>query len=393
MKILYVIDKLPCPAYAGVHLRTLNIGRQLGRYNQVKTVLVCAEKEFQDTRYESSSKELGEITKFTISGPKPGTPIDKLSHKFWQHWPGQLTKPVNSNDQKRFEEMAADYDLIWYETLLPAARFRYFGSEKAIIDLDDLNHLKWDMLNKQRTGIRQHIANKCIIKKWEKAEISALRKFSMIGLCSEKDKSYLAERFPEINEKTYIIPNGFENIPAPNRSDTKAAQLRIGFIGILEYRPNLEGLSWFIDQVWPKVLEKRPDTILRVVGKVSDSITPPKGANIEYTGFVNDVSEEFNSWTTMIVPLLSGGGTRLKILESFARGCPVISTGTGAYGLKINENNIIICDDPLEFADQILKLAEDQNKQQQMSQAGRKTFEDNYTWDIIGKKIEEILAT
>ena len=370
----------------------MNIGKQLARYHQVKTVFVCEEKDFESVRYETSIKELGEIAKFIIPGPKNGTIKGKLIHKFWQHWPWKLAKPVSASEQKRFEELAADYDLIWYETLLPAARFRYYGCERAFADLDDLNHLKWSMLNKQKNSLRQHIANKCIIKKWQKAETEALSKFAKVGLCSEIDKKNLAEQQPAVNEKTYIIPNGFEDVPVKIRSGKIPGQLRIGFIGILEYRPNLEGLRWFVDKVWPGILEKQPDTTLRVIGKLSDRIHPPKGLNIEYTGFVDDVTEEFDSWTAMIVPLLSGGGTRLKILESFARGCPVISTTTGAYGLKTEGNNIIICDNPSDFGEQIIKLTGDLQKQEQMSCAGRSTFENNYTWDIVGDKINEILA-
>ena len=391
MKILYVIDKLPCPAFAGVHLRTLHIGKQLARRHEVKTVYVGPENQLDESRYEASCKELGKIDTFVFSAAKPGTFRAEIGHKFWQHRPDLLAKGVKFSEQQRFEKLADEYDLIWYETLIPAARFRYFGKSKAIADIDDLNHIKWSQLSKQNRGIRQKIANSCIESKWYKAEMAAVRQFDKIGLCSESDKAYLSKKLPDTINKVYIIPNGFSDVPARLLDKTICKPYKLGFIGVLEYKPNLEGLRWFIEQVWPKILEREPETTLRIVGKLSRKVKPPQGPNIEYTDYVADVTDEFDSWTAMVVPLLSGGGTRLKILEAFARGCPVVSTTTGAYGLEVNDDNIIICDEPNVFCDKTIQLARDSEKQKQMSLAGRKTFEENYNWDIIGDRIDEII--
>ena len=392
LKILYVIDKLPCPVYAGVHIRILHIGKQLAKSHEVQTVYVSPKGKFDKKRYQASCKELGDIIRFDIDCPKRNTLKGELYHKFWQHWPWKLAQSVSKNEQKRFESIADNYDIIWYETLIPAARFNYYGSQKAIVDLDDLNHIKIGLLNNQEKSAKQKFANNCMIKKWQKAESEAITTFAGIGLCSDADENYLSKQFQAKKGKIHIIPNGFEDVDSRIRDGKTQDCIQLGFIGVLSYGPNFEGLEWFIDNVWPRILEKSPDIKLRIVGKLPGNKDMPQGNNIEYAGFVDDVSDEFASWTAMIVPLLSGGGTRLKILESFARGCPVISTSTGAYGLKVSEKNIIICDNPEEFADKTLQLVQDGQKQKQLSIAGRETFEENYTWDIVGKKVNEILA-
>ena len=91
----------------------------------------------------------------------------------------------------------------------------------------------------------------------------------------------------------------------------------------------------------------------------------------------------------MIVPLRYGGGTRLKILEAFSRMCPVISTSVGAYGLDVTHNKDILLEDaPQAFADQCIRLLQQPNYGKSLAEAGWELFQKKYTWDVIGKSIQ-----
>jgi glycosyltransferase involved in cell wall biosynthesis len=107
---------------------------------------------------------------------------------------------------------------------------------------------------------------------------------------------------------------------------------------------------------------------------------------------VEDPSAEFRTWTTMIVPLLVGGGTRIKILEAFSRLCPVVSTSVGAYGLEVEDSkNILLADRPQYFAQQCLTLCEKPQTGRILTEEGWNLFTQKYTWERIGQRIQNVV--
>jgi len=112
--------------------------------------------------------------------------------------------------------------------------------------------------------------------------------------------------------------------PAPDRST-------LLFFGALDYYPNLEGLLWFLDEVWPRVLESHPAARLRILGRrPPPALVARQGPRVEVAGFVEDLRPSLAAAAGVIVPLRLGGGTRLKILEAMAMERPVVSTTVGA---------------------------------------------------------------
>jgi glycosyltransferase involved in cell wall biosynthesis len=160
------------------------------------------------------------------------------------------------------------------------------------------------------------------------------------------------------------------------------ADPRIGFIGLLDYEPNLQGIQWFIKSVWPMVKKNIPGARLRLVGQYSGCETIACGTDIDHLGWVADIGSEIDSWSAMIVPIQQGGGSRIKIAEAIARRCPVISTSIGAYGYDlINRREAILADDPFDFATACIDTINSAALRETITECAFRKYSDNCTWE------------
>ena len=158
----------------------------------------------------------------------------------------------------------------------------------------------------------------------------------------------------------------------------------VTFLGGLHWPPNAAGVVWFARQVWPRVLQEIPDAILTIIGK-----DPPKELrngshsirNLEITGYLPDPTPHLAETAVFIVPLHAGGGMRVKILDAWAWGLPVVSTTIGAEGLQARAGeNILLADDAGGFARAVVQVLRDPGLGERLARGGRATVERAYDW-------------
>ncbi len=205
-------------------------------------------------------------------------------------------------------------------------------------------------------------------------ELTTLRRFDRIQVCSSANKDCLASFAPPLKDR---IDDGLRA-----GIDTSAYEFQLHgreprtmlFLGSFRHLPNQHALTWFINQALPKVLERCPDARLVIVG----SDPPPRhslpafGANIEIRGFVEDIRDPLGRYAVFVCPVLSGSGMRVKLLEAFASGIPVVSTRIGAEGLATEDGRFCaLADDPAAFAQRILDLFEDESQASEMARRAR----------------------
>jgi glycosyltransferase involved in cell wall biosynthesis len=165
---------------------------------------------------------------------------------------------------------------------------------------------------------------------------------------------------------------------------------RIGYIGTFNYLPNRAGVEWFIRSVWPRIKREVPTVHLRLVGEGSDRYFSGMGADIEGLGWVSDPSVEIASWSTMIVPLHIGAGTRVKIAEAFSRKCPVVSTSLGAFGYLVpNGEDLLLADNAQDFASACVLLIKNPELGLRISKNAWKKFLKSWAWDAIGASVSK----
>ena len=205
-------------------------------------------------------------------------------------------------------------------------------------------------------------------------EVRELPRADRVQVCSRENREYLESFVPELRGK---IDDGFRaGIDTANydfKPDGREPDTLL-FLGSFRHLPNQEALQWFIGGVLPRVRERRPSARLLVIG----SDPPPRHSlprnaeGVELVGFVPDIRDPLARYAVFICPILSGSGVRVKLLEAFAAGIPVVSTRIGAEGLAWEDGATCrLADDPAGFADRIVDLLEHPDQAAEMATRAR----------------------
>ena len=386
LRILYVNATMHCSLSTGVQLRVFNIGRLLRRLGQVTMVGVNGRVD-----EEALAEARGQFEQVVLMAPEQRRRrhrlITKYRDKFVYHWPTAYEERVSVSDRKKFAQLQREHDVIWFHSLAAADRLGCGVVSNSVMDIDDLNHVKYQLKAQTAGCLRQRWSDQVMSFKWRRREFGAITRFSRLAVCSREDKERLGGE-----QRIHVIPNGF-NPPTKTPRRQARGQMRLGFIGELRYQPNLDSLLWFRDHVWPLIVDEVPEARFRIVGRMPDNSSCLQHRGFEYLGYVKDVEEEFSTWSAMVVPLRIGGGTRVKILESFSRMCPIVSTPIGAYGLDVTHGeNILLAGDPKAFAQECIKLLRDSEAGGHLAQAAWDLYKRKYTWDIIGQAVGELVT-
>lgn len=210
-----------------------------------------------------------------------------------------------------------------------------------------------------------------------------LPRYTWLLAASETD----AREVRSIAPSTVIVyPNSIPLVPAPPRREEDV----IAFSGNLEYHPNVAAVRYFRTQIWPLLRERWPKLIWRLIGKNPHAIAGIVSGDprIELTGPLEDALVELARAKVAIVPVLAGSGTRIKIIEAWAAGVPVVSTTIGAEGLAARAGeHLLLADDASTFVQMVSQLLDSDSDRQRIGGAGRYLFEREFTWQAAWKSL------
>jgi glycosyltransferase involved in cell wall biosynthesis len=226
------------------------------------------------------------------------------------------------------------------------------------------------------------------IRAMMEAEKNSIELADFVFCCSNSD----IERYNRLTPKDnlVLIPNGVDT--GYFKPENCEKEFSLLFTGTMSYYPNSEGISWFLNEVFPNLLKKFPLIKLIIAGKKADGVGISSSSNILIVSDPDDIRPFFNKSMIYIVPLLKGGGTRLKILEAASMGLPIVSTSIGMEGLDgLNETNIFVANDAVTFCKKIEFLIEHPETRADLSNNLENWVHQNYTWDQISKKIQNSL--
>ena len=187
-----------------------------------------------------------------------------------------------------------------------------------------------------------------------------------------------------------MIPNGYDlpdAAPAPPSADPV-----LTMVGLVVYPPNLDAARLFATRVLPLIRHEVPAARFRIVGRndgLLDDLQQQEG--IEITGEVADLDEAFRTTAAIVVPLRAGSGTRIKVLEAFARGKPVVSTTLGSEGLSARDGvELLNADTPAELADACIRVLREPELAASLAAAGHALWVDAYRWDGIRTQVADL---
>jgi glycosyltransferase involved in cell wall biosynthesis len=241
-------------------------------------------------------------------------------------------------------------------------------------------------------------------KKLCRYEAMVCRLADQVVAVSEADEAALQRLVPGL--EVTVVPNGvdteFYNDQFPMINDQSKSghwDLDIGhcslvFTGKMDFRPNVDAVLWFCQEVLPLVQRRMPDVRFYIVGQ-SPHRRVLRLANdpaVTITGYVDDVRPYIAGACVYVIPLRMGGGTRLKVLEAMAMGKPIVSTSLGCEGFEglVPGRELSVADTPKEFARQVIELLGDAFRRENLGHAARRFVEEQYDWRLIVPKLEQL---
>ena len=249
------------------------------------------------------------------------------------------------------------FDLVIFESLFTAPYLRTvrkFCDGSVILRAHNIEHRIWKHLARETKPLTKRIYLRWLADRLEEYEINIMSDFDCIAAISEDDKRHFEELGCTV--PVHVLPFGLDSAELPPASHGPVDH--IFHLGAMDWRPNIQGIDWFIGNVWPLVMQQMPSAKLCLAGRNFPKDVPWKQvANIEILGEVANAWDMMTGEGIMIIPLLSGSGMRIKAIEAMAGGRPVVSTTIGMEGIEGNDReHFHLADSPEEFAGRIVEI-------------------------------------
>ena len=391
MKILWVKTDFLHPTTRGGQIRTLEMLRELHKRHEVHYIA------FDDPLNPEGLKRSSEYASYSY--PVPHKVVPKNSPAFALQLLEGLGSPIPVAGMRyRSAAMrdtiakvvsANDFDAKVCDFLFPS------------INIDDLRtwtlfqhnveSVIWERHAKSGRTAAHRAYFKLQAKRMFQWEKDVCRAVAQVVAVSETDEQLMRSRFGV--EQVSSIPTGVD-VDYFERPRSSSLLYDLVFVGSMDWMPNVDGMRWFLSDVFPLIRQEKPDCRLAIVGR-----NPPqalldagKDPQITVTGTVPDVRPFLWQSALSVVPLRVGGGTRLKIFEAMAAGTPVVSTTIGAEGLPVRHGETIqIADTAHQFAAECLQLLAAPHRNQKLAQQARKLVVDHYSWEQVTKGFERAL--
>jgi glycosyltransferase involved in cell wall biosynthesis len=228
--------------------------------------------------------------------------------------------------------------------------------------------------------------------RWE--ELATYGDAEGVCLCSTADERRLHAQVPGL--RTAVIPNAADvGYFQPRSTDPPPDGRTLVYFGLLSTVPNIDGVTHFIQDIWPRIAGAHPQARCKIIGgHAPRSLLALAGPQIEFTGFVSDLRPHLAAAAAVVVPLRLGGGTRLKIVEAMAMGKAVVSTTLGAEGIEaVPDRDLLIEDHPVAFADAVSRLLAEPDLAVRIGQAARQLAVKRYGWKGAARALEDFYRT
>lgn len=386
-RILVLDEEIPLPANTGKRIRTMNLLLRLAPSFEI------------DLLVHASGAAEGDIATLRAQGVNVHIATSQVPRKGGvRFYAGVLASlcsslpySVYSHRHRAFASLLKslldehDYDLVHCEWT-PYAIYRTGGQIPWSVSGHNIESEVWARLAESRPRSPMRVFLELQARRMARFEKRVFSSIPCATAVSERD----ARRISSWGcHQVEVVPNGvdLESNPLldPGLSETGC----LVFVGSMDWRANQDGIRWYLDQVHP-LLRTLPDYNLTIVGRnPPDWIkeAPRSSRQIVVTGEVSDVHPYIARSSVVIVPLRVGGGSRLKILEAFACGRPVVSTTIGAEGLDLEAGrHALLADTPADFAEAVRTLLIDQELSRRIVLAARELVEERYDWEPIADR-------
>ena len=228
-------------------------------------------------------------------------------------------------------------------------------------------------------------------QRMKRYERQACNRFDLVLTVSLQDKEVLQRL--GVTAPIEVVETGVDTEYFAPRPDVHPTPGRLLFLGSLDWMPNIDGIDWFVRQVYPRIKQSYPHVSLDIVGRRPAAAVQALAQNddsVNVYGSVPDVRPYMSEADIFVVPLRIGSGTRLKIFEAMAMRRPVVSTTIGAEGLPVDHGrHLLLADSAEDYAGAVVSLLQDPPRKQAVACAGHELVTENYSWTTVSEKLHD----
>jgi sugar transferase (PEP-CTERM/EpsH1 system associated) len=406
MKLFFLTPQLPYPPHQGTTIRNFNIIKHLAPLHEITLLSFGTANELQNAeplrafcRIEiapSPTRSLMQRALTTFFSPLPDMALRLQSNAMHETFAAMLRAETFDVMQIEGIEMAEVWrlEVINWDGLptpnfqLPAVVFDDHNAEYIL--------QRTAFESDARRVTRWHAALYSLIQ-WKKLahyERTVCRRANRVIAASETDARALRDLDSSMNVS--VIPNGVDTdhfVPSDKVCTKPLAEFAMVFTGKMDFRPNVDAMLWFCDEILPRIRAEIPLAHMVIVGQRP---TPRIRAlchrtGIEVTGWVSDTRPYVADAAVCVVPLRMGSGTRLKVLEAMAMGKAIVSTTRGVEGIDLTPGReALIADTPEAFTRAVVALLHDADRRRVLGRAARALAESKFDWRKIVPAFEHV---
>ncbi len=417
VKILFVANRMPYPPYRGDKLKIYNLARELCVYHELHLITIAENQEDLDSvsalqkpffldDATAQTFNPGATTnndRSTTTNPNEGIQLfDSIQYAYRPKWRSILSSAIGLFSKRpiqvsyfRSKAFAIKlkhlldhqhFDAIHVQHLRMAQYFEDGAPSNAILDLPDAFSLYW----KRRESAAKNPFDKAFrgleYKRLANYEKLMLPKFSKSLVCSTEDRDYL------INAgitNVDVLPNGVNLKSFSPQGSDAIIKNRILFTGNMDYAPNVDAVQYFVDEIFPLILEKHPESHFVIAGqRPVKAVLDLASDRIEVTGFIENLASEYAKANVVVSPLRIGAGTQNKVLEALAMNQAVVCSKVGFLGLGLKSGEgILMGETAQEFANHVVSILTSEELRKRLGETGGQHVRSTFAWAGISQQL------
>jgi sugar transferase (PEP-CTERM/EpsH1 system associated) len=398
MKILLLTPQRPYPPHQGTTLRNFNLIKELAQRHRVSVLT------FLDP--DQNPHAPGPLTEWcdwveALPLPPRSMPLrlrqmltTRRPDMSWRLWSAQFNERLATRLQSEI------FDLVEIEGIEMAPYLpTLLAAQPRPRIVYDAHNAEWILQQRAyQTDLknpRRWLAAAYSWVQWQRLrryEAQLLQQVDHTIAMSQPDEAALRQVAP--HAPITVVPNGVD-LDMYAQFNGQPIPFDVIFSGKMDFRPNIDAVLWFAQQVWPLIIAQRPQTTFAIVGQRPHARLDVlrQQSNITITGFVEDVHPYIAGATVYVAPLRVGGGTRLKLMEAMAMSKAIVSTTVGAEGFSVvNGQELILADDPTTFAAAVMDLLATPTRRAELGQRGHALAQAHYSWRGLVPQLEQVYA-
>lgn len=393
MKILWIKAGKLLPVDTGGKIRSFNLLRELDARSEV--TLLSYYTGIRDEEYERALADAFPRTVAVATGVADGSAASQAAdyaRRMLSPAPYAVTKHTAAAVRRLITQWDAErrFDVLLCDFLAPSLNFPRKCQTPTVLFQHNVESILW----RRQAATERRLAHRAVfhLESWkmDRYERAAVGRFDHVIAVSDADRDAMARMVSA--DRITVVPTGVDTKTFRPTVRNHSPEPVVLFLGSMDWEPNIDGVQYFVERMWPTIRAAVPGARFQVVGRSpAASIRRLASADVEIVGTVPSVIEYLHRAAAVVVPLRVGGGTRLKIYEAMGAGKAVISTTIGAEGLDYHDGrDIVIADAPDIFAQRVIDVLTDAGRRQSLEDAAL-ALASQYDWSSIARIFEATL--